>query len=350
MKKLKSILSIAVLAAFTFTSCQTEESELINEGESTNSASSKTADLLVRSSASDGSDDDILDGISCASVVYPVVAEINGQEYTFTNEAMLSIVVEIFGSIKGDDDFVEFKFPIQMQLSNYTVVTINNEDEFEALKDACEDADDSRDDIIKCLDIDYPVTLLTFDASAQQTGSVVITGKREMYNFIDDLEDNQFFSIDYPITATSASSGTITITSDAQLAQELESCEAEDDARDEAEDRADDLEDELEDIMADVNFRIESTLSTMAFLADYTFEFANDGEIIVRNAATGIIQDVEGEYDFESETEVFVEIEFEGSTIFSVLEGTYEVVSQTATRIELQSTTNAALKLTLLKS
>lgn len=350
MKRLKTILSIAVFAAFTLTSCQNEESELINEGNNTNSSTSETADLLVRSSASDGSDDDILDGTRCASVVFPVVAEINGEEYTIRSKAGLSIVIEIFKRIKGDDDYIEFQFPIQMQLSNYTIVTINNREELRELREACRAADNTRDDVIRCLKINYPITLLTFDASAQQTGSVVVNGRREMYQFITGLGTGQFFSVDYPITAETRNSETITINSDAQLAQALRSCDAEDDARDEAEEQAEELEDQLEDIMADVNFKIESTLSTMTFLADYTFEFASNGSIIIRNAATGLVNSVEGEYDFESETEVFVEIEFEGTSIFSVLDGTYEVVSQTSSKIVIQSTTNSALKLTLLKS
>jgi len=353
MKNLKTILSTAALAAAMFTSCQSEEDVLIDENGNTNSANSETADLLVRNTAADGSDDDMLDGLSCASVIFPVVAEINGQEVTLVNESSLSLVAELFAEFTNDADTVRFQFPIQVQLSNYSQVTIANQQELDALKEACDNADETRDDAITCLDINFPVSMFTFDANAQQTGSVVLTSEKDTYAFINGLEDNQFFSVQYPITLTSENSGSITINSDAELATELQSCEASDDMDEEAAAEASTLKKELETILTDTSFKLESGVKAgsdfTTDFANYTFMFANDGQLEIRNRLTNFLENVEGEFDAQSQSSVYLILDFESNSEFSALNGTFEVVNQTSSKVELQSTTDSSFKLVFSK-
>ena len=324
MKNLKTFLSITFLAALLFGSCQNEEDVLIEGNENTNTKQSEPAEYIERSTANDGSEDDILDDISCASVILPVVAEVNGQELTIVNEASLTLIAEIFAEFTNDEDEVRFQFPIEMRLSDYSVVTIQNEQELEALEEACEAADESRDDAISCLEFDYPITVFTFDANAQQTGSVVLT-----------------------------SDGSITINSDAELIAELQSCESEDDLEEEARDEAEDLREDLEEAITGARFELESGVQAGAEFsqqfANYTFEFTNDKRVVVRNSLTNLVTNVEAFFNTTSETEVFLELNFTSDSEFSVLNGTFEVVSQSSSTIELQSTTDTTFKLVFSK-
>ena len=353
MKNLKTFLSITFLAALLFGSCQNEEDVLIEGNENTNTKQSEPAEYIERSTANDGSEDDILDDTSCASVILPVVAEVNGQELTIVNEASLTLIAEIFAEFTNDEDEVRFQFPIEMRLSDYSVVTIQNEQELEALEEACEAADESRDDAISCLEFDYPITVFTFDANAQQTGSVVLTSDQEAYAFINDLGDDQYFSLQYPISLSGSSDGSITINSDAELIAELQSCESEDDLEEEARDEAEDLREDLEEAITGARFELESGVQAGAEFsqqfANYTFEFTNDKRVVVRNSLTNLVTDVEAFFNTTSETEVFLELNFTSDSEFSVLNGTFEVVSQSSSTIELQSTTDTTFKLVFSK-
>lgn len=353
MKNLKTFLSITFLAALLFGSCQNEEDVLIENNENTNTKQSEPAEYIERSTANDGSEDDILDDISCASVILPVVAEVNGQELTIVNEASLTLIAEIFAEFTNDEDEVRFQFPIEMRLSDYSVVTIQNEQELEALEEACEAADESRDDAISCLEFDYPITVFTFDANAQQTGSVVLTSDQEAYAFINDLGDDQYFSLQYPISLSGSSDGSITINSDAELIAELQSCESEDDLEEEARDEAEDLREDLEEAITGAHFELESGVQAGAEFsqqfANYTFEFTNDKRVVVRNSLTNLVTNVEAFFNTTSESEVFLELNFTSDSEFSVLNGTFEVVSQSSSTIELQSTTDTTFKLVFSK-
>ena len=355
MRKLKSILGIALLSTFIFISCQEEEDVMVgddpNQSADTNSADSSTSNFLARNTANDGSDDDILDGSSCSTIILPVIAEVNGQELAITNQSDFALITNIFAELTNDDDTVTLQFPFTVMLSNYTELVITNQQEFEELQQVCEEADQTEEDAISCLEIDYPITVLTFDANSEQTGSVVLEGNQQAYAFVENLDEDDFFSISYPLTLMAEGSSSTTVTSDAELENALEGCEAEDDLQEELENEAKVKADQLEDILTDTTFKVESGIDagvefTEDFL-DFTFEFKNDGEVIVKNTLTNLIEELEGEFDVESDTNVVLELSFLSNSNFEILNNQYEVVNQADGRIELQSTTNANLSLIL---
>ena len=356
MKNLKSILGITVLSLFLFASCQSEEDVTIGDdpNQSTNSADSETADLMARNTAHDGSEDDFLDGLSCSSIVLPVVAEVNGQELTIISQSDFALIADIFAQFTNDDDEVNFQFPITVTMSDYTEVVINNQAEYDALKDTCAEIDSKEEDAINCLDIDYPITVFTYDANAEQTGSVVLDGEQETYVFLNNLGDSDFFSVSYPISLMAEGNSAITINSDAEFKNALESCEADDDMQAQAEAEAKAAADELEAILTDATFKVETGINngvefTEDFV-DFTLEFANDGEVIVRNTLTNTAASIEGSFQVVSETNVNLELTFAGNSTFNIISDQFEVVSQNESTIELQSSTNSAVTLVLTKT
>ncbi|MAZ26432.1 MAG: hypothetical protein CL868_05045 [Cytophagaceae bacterium] len=353
MKRFKTLFLMLAVAAMAFTSCQDEESEMIGTDPNTNSASSETSDLLLRTSARDGSSDDILDGNSCSSIVLPVVAEVNGQEITIVNESQFSLVADIMAQFIGDDDEVTLQFPVTVELSNYTEVVVSSQAELEQLQQACAQADQAEEDLINCLDIAYPMTVLTYDANIEQTGSLSLSSDQELYAFIGDLEDGEdFFSIQYPISLMGEGSSTTTITSDAELMAELNECEAASDAQQELEDELEDRVEDLEEFLANTTFTVESGVDAgvdfTSDFADFTFTFANDTSIEVYNTLTNtLMSNIDATFDIvtNAEGELMIELSFTGANDFEILVDTFTVTDFSNGMLELTSTTNSAFTL-----
>ncbi|MDG4717009.1 hypothetical protein [Winogradskyella marincola] len=347
MKNLKFLSALLFISILSLTSCQDEIDDENGNNPNTNSATSPTAQNLERSAMYDGSFDDFLDDVSCSSVLFPVTVIVDNTEITLVSESDYELVLDIIGEFTDDDDSVQFQFPITVQLSNYTQVVINNEAELDALEDACDDAEDNFEDAINCLEIDFPITILTYDANLEQSGSVVIESEQQLYNYMDNFDDDAYFSVNYPITATLSNGNTVEITSDADLENYIDECLDFDDMEDDAEDDAEDVE----EILVEGTFVIESYVdaagNAVAEFADYTIDFANDLTCTAQNVVNTTIADVEGVYQVTSDIDVYLSLTFTGNTTFELLNQTWEVTSYSENSISLQSTTNAAITVVL---
>ena len=71
-----------LIFALTVSSCQDEFEELPNtEDQTTITASSSTAQLIMQTSSNDGSYDNIVDGSSCFAVQFPYTVQVNGLDF-----------------------------------------------------------------------------------------------------------------------------------------------------------------------------------------------------------------------------------------------------------------------------
>ena len=351
MKKLKFVTCLVLTTLLAFTSCQDEVDVENGQNPNTNTANSQTANNLERSAMHDGSFDDFLDDTSCSSIVLPVVTSINGTEISILTQADYDLVLDILAEINDDDDAITFQFPITIKRNNYTEVTVTSQAEYEALMDACDDLENDGEDAISCIDIDFPITILTYSTNLEQTGSVVIQSEEELFDYMDDFGDDEFFAIDYPITATVNGDTTITLHSDADLKGSISECLGVQELEDDAEDDLDDLEEDLVQGTYKVASFLNAGVEKSSDYADYTIDFANDYTLTAINTAIGT---VEGTYKVTSETEVFLELTFSGNATFSILSQKWKVVdfdddddTDDDSSIVLQSTTNEAITLTL---
>lgn len=347
MKNFKLLTAILLISILSFTSCQDEIDSENGNRENTNSATSPTANNLERSSMYDGSFDDFLDGVSCSSILLPVTATINNTEITILNESQYNLVLNILGEFTNDDDSIEFQFPLSVRLSNYTEVEVSNQTEYDALINACETAENEAENAINCLNIDFPITILTFDLNVEQTGSVIIESEQQLYTYMNNFNDNALFSVNYPITATLNNDTVVEITSDMDLSARINDCLGVEDDMAQAEENAD----ALESILAEGTFKVQSFIAagvdTANDYADYTIDFANDLTCTAENIVNTTISDVEGIYEVTSEFNVFLSLTFSGNATFELLNNTWEVTSYTQSSVSLQSTTNAAVTLVL---
>jgi len=200
MKKTPKLLSVLlILLSILIVSCRQEENELIEANpEETLKANSNVANLLLRTSMNDGSDDNIIDNASCISIDLPVTVNVNGLEIIVDSEEDFDTIEDIFDEFDDDDDDLEILFPIIIVLSDFTEVTINSFDEFENFSDEC-DGENLEDDDIECADIKYPISTSIFDINNELIGTLNINNDQELYNFIDDLEDTDIVNIGFPI-------------------------------------------------------------------------------------------------------------------------------------------------------
>ncbi|WP_445733810.1 hypothetical protein [Mariniflexile sp.] len=347
MKNLKLITSLVLTALLTFTSCQDEIDNENGQNPNTNNSNSQTANNLQRTSMYDGSFDDFLDGASCSSILLPVVATVNGTQVSIITQSDYQTVLNILGQFTNDNDTVTLKFPLRVRLSNYTEVSVANQGEYNAIISACEALESVGKDAISCIDIDYPITILTYSLNFEQTGSVVIQSEQQLYGYMNNLSNTELFAINYPITAKLSNNTSVTLTGDLDLQTSINDCLGIENAEAEAENQANNLETILVNGVFKVNSFVNAGINTANNYADYTIDFANNLSIVAKNTANATAQDIQGTYKVTSETEVFLNLTFAGNATFNLLNNNWQVTSFSNTSISLKSTTNAAVTLVL---
>lgn len=344
MKKLKIVTGIALMAILGFTSCQSEIDDVQGENPNTNSANSTTTTNLKRTSMYDGSFDDFLDGASCSSIVLPVTAKVNGVQVSILNQLDYQQVISIFGQSNNDQDTVVLQFPLKVKLSNYTEVIVTNQTEYNAILNACTSAEASGQDAISSVNISFPITILTYNLSLQQTGSVVITSEQQLYAYMSNVSSTELYSVNYPISVTIADGTKMMVSSDAELQAAITaSLKTEAAIAAAVENRK-----KLETILVNGKFKVDSFINAGVNSAtnykDFTIDFANNLSITAVNLLNTTVN---GTYTTSSELNVFLKLNFSGNASFALLNNTWKVTSFTASTITLQSSTNAAVTLVL---
>jgi hypothetical protein len=225
MKKIAKLpLLVLFVFGMMFTSCQKEEEIFIDQtnGE-TITANSVLIELLIRTSQNAGDLDDIIDGNSCISIKFPITVTANGQVVTLMDEDDIDLIEAIFDQFPNDIDTLEINFPITVILEDYTEVVVNSQAELDALIAACENS--GGDDSISCLDFEYPITFFIFDNNQQQTGTVTVNNDFELYTFLSGLDDDDYFTIDYPVNVILEDGSVVSVNNNTELEQLIENCE-----------------------------------------------------------------------------------------------------------------------------
>jgi hypothetical protein len=349
MKTLKLITAVALTAILGFTSCQSEESTEVGSNPNANSSTSPMASNYKRAAMNDGSGDDFLDGNACIELLFPLTATINGQRITILSKLDFSVVLSILGEFNDDSDSVIFNFPISVKTASYTEVVINNQSDFDALKQECETAEAQGKDAISCVDIQFPITMLTYKISLGQTGSVVVQSEKQLYTFMTDLQGDELFSVNYPISATLSNGTAVQISSDAEFQSTISECIQ----YEEEEDQAAETAVEVEAILSGTKFKVESFMTagvdTANDYVDYSIQFTNDLKVVAKNVVNVTLSDIEGTYAVSSETEAFVNIDFASNTAVSALGNDWVVATYSETLVTFKSKTDASVTLAFKK-
>ncbi|MDA6070388.1 hypothetical protein NJT12_12225 [Flavobacterium sp. AC] len=344
MKKLKIVIGITMLAIIGFASCQSEVDDVQGENPNTNSANSATTNNLKRTSQYDGSFDDFLDGASCSSIMLPASATVNGIQVSILSQLDYQQVIAILAESNNDQDSVVLKFPLRVKLSNYTDATVNNQTEYNAILNACTSAESSGQDAISSVNIIFPITVLTYNLSLQQTGSVLITSEQQLYTYMSNVSSTELFSVKYPIALTIADGTKMMISSDAELQAAINtSLKIEGEIAVAVQSRK-----KLETILVNGKYKVDAFVNAGVNSAtnykDFTINFANNLSI---KAVDLVNTTFNGTYALSSQLDVFMQLNFSGNTLITALNDTWKVTSFTNGTITMQSKTNAALTLVL---
>lgn len=344
MKKLRTITGIALMSILGFTSCQSEVDDVQGQNPNTNAANSTTANNLKRTSMYDGSFDDFIDGASCSSIVLPATATVNGVKVTLLSELDYTQVISILGQFNDDQDSVVLQFPLKVKMSNYTEATVNSQSEYNAILSACSSAEASGEDAISSVVINFPITILTYNVSLEQTGSVVITSEQQLYAYMSNVSSTELFSVNYPMTVTLIDGTETMVSSDAEFQAAISASLTTEATMTEAAQNTDKLETVLVNGMFKVDSFVTAGVDSANNYKDFTIDFASDMSIKVVNALSTAAT---GTYEASSELDVFLKLNFSGNASFNLLNDNWKVTSFNATSISLQSTTNAAVTVVL---
>ena len=349
MKTIKIISAIALTAIIGFTSCQSEENSQVGTNPNANSSTSPTASNYQRATMNDGSNDDFLDGNACTELLFPLTANVNGQQITLLSKLDFSLVLNIMGQFNKDSDAVTFSFPIRVRTSAYTEATIRSQSELNTLKQECESAESQGKDAISCVDIQFPVTMLTYSVRLEQTGSVVVQSEKQLYTFMTNLEGDELFAVNYPINVTLSNGTNVQIKSDAEFQNAILECVQFEDEKEDAANTAT----EVEAILSGTKFKVETFVvagaNTANDYANWSIEFTNDLKIVAKNVVNAALGEVNGTYTVSSETEAFVNINFASNTAVSALSNNWVISTYSNTLITLKSKTDASVTLAFKK-
>lgn len=201
-KKLYKIVFIFLITSVIFTSCRTEESELIEtQPEDVLTASSSVASLMQKTSINDGSNDNIIDYANCFNIQLPINVTVNGQQISINSEEDYKKVEYIFDDSDDDIDTITITYPIQITLDDFSEIIINNNTELLSYSSNC-NGENEADDDIECLNFNYPLTAFVFNSNNEIINTIKINSDNEIYNFINNLDSFDFVTLNFPITIT----------------------------------------------------------------------------------------------------------------------------------------------------
>jgi len=329
MKKFPNIVAYLSLFVFTlgFISCQDEFEEIILTEETTAiSASSSTATLMRNTATRDGSFDNIVDGASCFDIKFPYTVAVNGLELNINTLEDLQLIEEIFDAIDDDENLLEIIFPITITRADFTEVTLNGLADLRELAKECKEGGDDED--IECIDFVYPITLFTFDAGLEQTGSLVVDSDKDLRRFFSGLEEGNLVSVDFPISLKLYDGTTIEVNSNEELVRTIEGARNACDEDDDDDYNDDDFSQErLEAYLTECPWLIREVRRDEQDQTDQYFEyvmtFSKDGTVFVKDREGNNLSGAWSTRD--SDRGVLLKLEFEALIDFNLEWLIYEI-------------------------
>lgn len=325
--KLKYVLNLSLIGLFLM-SCQTEENEVIQDPNQNLTNVSPLTTLMTRVTQNPTSGDNIMDNSSCFSVVLPATVIVNGQNIVVSTQADYQTVQDAIDAFSNDDDIVNFIYPITIQFQNFSTQVLQDSDDLDDVIDDC--GEDDGFDEIDCISFNFPIVINVYNANNQLANTITINNNTDLYNFLENLEDNEYVAIQYPISLIDSNGVNVTITSNDQLEDVIE-------------DSIDDCDDSpsgggsttLSSIIVDgtwyVSYFFDDTDETSDY-AGYNFTFNVSGTATaVKNTTT-----INGSWsNYIDSGDEKLEFSFDGS-VLDELEDDWEVTEYSATQIRLK--------------
>ena len=298
------------------TSCQDEEIEPNPENENIINSETALVSLMQSTSAYDGSVDDVMDEANCLSVNLPVTVVVNGITITINTLEDLGLIEAIYNEFDNDDDVLEYIFPITIILNDYTEITIENQEQLQEFIDECT----ADEDVIECIDFQYPISFSMYDTNFQVIDTVVIGSDFELYVFLQSLETSNsavvLASLNFPVTMVYANGDTVEVNSNQELEAAINAAEEECDYDDEEDCTLQEVSEALQDCHweivsynGDDNFidfdlvfggggalQISEGDLTEVVLGEWSTSMSDDGVVLTLSELTSFAEDLGGDW------------------------------------------------------
>jgi hypothetical protein len=268
-------------------------------------------------------------------LVLPVTVKANGVEFTIQSEDDYSEIEKILDRFDDDDDWVKIFFPVTVVLADHTEIIVNNEDDLEDLTEDC--ADDGSDDDIECIDFNYPLQISIYDADNQVSDVITINNDKQLYDFIDDLDDDEIASFNFPLTLILSDGSELNINNHDELEDALENAIDDCDEDDDSDHNDDDIDNtELKNILMDGQWEITYFFDDEDETSDfsgYIFSFLDGG---VAKARKGDLVTEGLWYANGDDGGLELELNFGENSPLDELEEDWDVVDMKENRIDLK--------------
>lgn len=169
-------------------SCQDEITPQVNVDKEGITAQTPLANLISDVTTLDGSADNIIDKSSCSTVIFPISGLIEDNEIVFN---FLSEVL----ALGAEALEIEWVFPLEITLNDYTKVTLHTADDLKVLQETC--LEGGADPDIECIDFVYPFKGFVFNTRTENVESIKISSDKEFYQTI--ISPDLIITIEYPI-------------------------------------------------------------------------------------------------------------------------------------------------------
>jgi len=327
---------LILITLVLFSGCQNEVVEIIDPpNDQVITPNSVVADLVQRTSLKDGSEDNILDKASCISLVLPVTVIVNGLEITVNSVSDFRFLEKILDELDEKNDVLDLIFPVTVILSDYTELTLQNEDELEALKDQCTEGGDDED--IECVDFKYPLTCSVYDTENQLSDVVTITNDKELHDLFEYFDDSKLCSFNFPVTLVLAGGDEIVISNNDELEDILKNAIGDCDEDDDNDYNDDDVDDRdfraiLIDGKWEITYFFDDKDETNSFRG-FVFTFDENGNVWASNNA----RTVEGKWSSYGDDGILeLELNFGMGSPFDEIQDDWHVIEFDKTIIKLK--------------
>ena len=298
--KMKNLIFSQVILLLLFSSCikETNMDNISSSSEPALKANSTLANLMKRVSMNDGSNDNIIDHANCFNLQLPITVIVNGLELFVDSEEDFDVIEAIFDEFDDDDDAIQIIFPVRIILSDYNEILINTQSGLNNFMDDC-NGENEPDDDIECLDFQYPITVSVFDTTTEQTDGLKINNDNQLYRFIENLDNDDVVTMNFPVWVVLYDGTKISISSFGELENVIDTntnvCDEDDDNDYDDDDCIGCSQQQLIDLLIKCsNWTVNKFMLNKKDLRDtyvgFTFNFLNDSTLTVQeggNTYTG---------------------------------------------------------------
>ncbi|MCP2025310.1 hypothetical protein L1276_000450 [Flavobacterium sp. HSC-32F16] len=195
---MKKYLSMAAFLLLLI-SCQSEMEEQNDTAQGTITNVSPLTTYLQRVAMVKTVQDNMIDGSSYCTIKLPYTVTVNNEQIAVNTTADYQKVLNNINASTYDDDIVKIDFPVTMVYYNYIEQLIPNQSDFDTLIDYWNQYPDLLSKI-NGLNINYPITITIYNSTNQTASSQSIISDQAFFNFIKNLNESQYISLQYPIS------------------------------------------------------------------------------------------------------------------------------------------------------